>query len=105
MAGRHLNLHRNRYRGFSEASGSESFGQALFGCPPTAATPLLLLKMRLRGYPSSASFRFEGIVLMHLAVLLLPLVLCACVSFSSSSPPPPANNTTIIVPPGSTVIQ
>jgi hypothetical protein len=44
---------------------------------------------------------------MHLApfILLVPLVLGGCLSFSSSSPPPPANNTTIIVPPGSTVTR
>jgi hypothetical protein len=40
---------------------------------------------------------------IHL-VVLLPLVLSGCLSFSSSSPNPPARNTTIIVaPPGSTV--
>jgi hypothetical protein len=34
-----------------------------------------------------------------LLVLLLPLVLAGCLSFSSSDPPPPAGNTTIVVPP------
>ena len=34
-------------------------------------------------------------------VILLPLVLGGCLSFSSSNPSPPAN-TTVIVPPGST---
>ena len=38
-------------------------------------------------------------------VLMLPLALGGCLSFSSSHPPPPANNTTIVVPPGSTVTQ
>jgi len=38
-----------------------------------------------------------------LFVLLLPLALAGCISFSSSDPPPPAHNTTVVVPPGSTV--
>jgi hypothetical protein len=33
-----------------------------------------------------------------LAVLLLPLVLAGCLSFSSSDPPAPRNNTTIVTP-------
>lgn len=41
---------------------------------------------------------------LALLVLLLPLALGGCFSFSSSNPPPPAHNTTIIVPPGSTVM-
>lgn len=40
---------------------------------------------------------------LALIVLLLPLALGGCLSFSSSDPPPPAHNTTIVVPPGSTV--
>ena len=36
-------------------------------------------------------------------VILLPLALAGCLSFSSSSPPPPANNT-VVVPPGSTAV-
>jgi hypothetical protein len=36
-------------------------------------------------------------------VLLLPLTLAGCISFSSSSPSPPAKNTTIVVPPDSTI--
>jgi hypothetical protein len=39
---------------------------------------------------------------LALLVLLLPLALGGCLSFSSSNPPPPAN-TTVVVPPGSTV--
>jgi hypothetical protein len=38
-----------------------------------------------------------------LLVLLLPLALGGCLSFSSSDPPPPASNTTVVVPPGSAV--
>jgi hypothetical protein len=38
-----------------------------------------------------------------LLVLLLPLALGGCLSFSSSNPPPPASNTTVVTPPGSTV--
>jgi hypothetical protein len=37
-------------------------------------------------------------------LLLLPLSLGGCLSFSSSNPPPPNQNTTIVVPPGSTVV-
>ena len=37
-----------------------------------------------------------------LLVLLLPLALAGCLSFSSSNPPPPAQNT-VVVPPGSAV--
>jgi hypothetical protein len=37
---------------------------------------------------------------LALFVLLLPLVLSGCLSFSSSDPPPP-HNTTIVVPPAS----
>jgi len=33
------------------------------------------------------------------AILLLPLALCGCLSFSSSNPSPPAHNTTVVVPP------
>jgi hypothetical protein len=32
-------------------------------------------------------------------ILLLPLGLSGCLSFSSSDPPPPAHNTTIVTPP------
>jgi hypothetical protein len=35
---------------------------------------------------------------LALLVLLLPLVLAGCLSFSSSSPSPPASNTTIVTP-------
>jgi hypothetical protein len=42
---------------------------------------------------------------LALFVLLLPLALGGCLSFSSSDPPPPAHNTTVVVPPGSTVSQ
>jgi hypothetical protein len=38
-----------------------------------------------------------------LLALFLPLLLGACLSFSSSNPPPP-HNTTIVVPPGTTVV-
>ena len=34
-----------------------------------------------------------------LIVLLLPLALAGCLSFSSSDPPPPANHTTVVTPP------
>ncbi|HEY1934364.1 MAG TPA: hypothetical protein VGG99_20335 [Acetobacteraceae bacterium] len=37
-------------------------------------------------------------------LILLPLVLSGCLSFSSSDPPPPAH-TTVVVPPGSSVTQ
>ncbi len=37
-----------------------------------------------------------------LLVLLLPLTLGGCFSFSSSNPPPP-QHTTVVVPPGSVV--
>lgn len=40
---------------------------------------------------------------MRLLVLLIPLALAACISFSSSSPRPPASNT-IVVPPGTRVV-
>jgi hypothetical protein len=40
---------------------------------------------------------------LPLLVLLLPLSLAGCLSFSSSSPRPPAANT-IILPPGTTVL-
>lgn len=40
---------------------------------------------------------------LALLVLLLPLALGGCLSFSSSDPSPPAHNTTVVVPPGSTV--
>ena len=36
---------------------------------------------------------------LALIVLLLPLVLAGCLSFSSSDPPPPANHTTVVAPP------
>jgi hypothetical protein len=39
---------------------------------------------------------------LALLVLLLPLALGGCLSFSSSDPPPPAS-TTVVVPSGSTV--
>ena len=42
---------------------------------------------------------------LALLVLLLPLALGGCLSFSSSDPPPPAHNTTVVVPPGSTVTR
>lgn len=42
---------------------------------------------------------------LALAVLLLPLGLGGCLSFSSSDPPPPAHNTTIIAPPASAPAQ
>jgi hypothetical protein len=35
-------------------------------------------------------------------LVLVPLLLAGCVSFSSSNPPPPRDNT-VVVPPGSTV--
>jgi hypothetical protein len=35
-------------------------------------------------------------------VLLLPVLLTGCLTFSSSDPPPP-DRTTVVVPPGSTV--
>jgi hypothetical protein len=37
-------------------------------------------------------------------VLLLPLALGGCLSFSSSNPPPPATHTTVVAPPGSAVM-
>ena len=39
---------------------------------------------------------------LALLVLLLPLALGGCLSFSRSDPPPPAS-TTVVVPPGSAV--
>lgn len=42
--------------------------------------------------------------LSRFILLLLPLSLGGCLSFSSSNPPPPNQNTTIVVPPGSTVV-
>ena len=39
---------------------------------------------------------------LALLVLLLPLALGGCLSFSSSDPSPPAQNT-VVVPPGSAV--
>jgi len=36
-------------------------------------------------------------------IMLLPLALGGCLSFSSSNPPPPAN-TTVVVPQGSTAV-
>jgi hypothetical protein len=42
---------------------------------------------------------------LALLVLLLPLALGGCLSFSSSDPPKPASNTTIVVPPGSSVTR
>ena len=41
---------------------------------------------------------------LSLFVLLLPLALGGCLSFSSSNPPPPASST-VIVPQGSTVTR
>ncbi|HEY8288263.1 MAG TPA: hypothetical protein VIG49_03270 [Acetobacteraceae bacterium] len=38
---------------------------------------------------------------LALVLLLLPLALSGCLSFSSSNPPPPAHNT-VVVPPNST---
>jgi hypothetical protein len=40
----------------------------------------------------------------RLILILLPLTLGGCLSFSSSNPPPPASNTTVVVPPGSSVV-
>ncbi|MDE2005261.1 MAG: hypothetical protein KGI51_01740 [Rhodospirillales bacterium] len=37
-------------------------------------------------------------------VLLLPLALGGCFSFSSTDPTPPQRNTTVVVPPGSQAI-
>jgi hypothetical protein len=39
----------------------------------------------------------------RLVLVLLPLSLGGCLSFSSSDPPPP-RNTTVVVPQGSTVV-
>ncbi len=41
---------------------------------------------------------------LALLVLLLPLALAGCLSFSSSDPPPPAHNTTVVAPPGSSTV-
>jgi hypothetical protein len=41
---------------------------------------------------------------LALLVLLLPLALAGCLSFSSSNPPPPAQNTTVVAPPGSSTV-
>jgi hypothetical protein len=41
---------------------------------------------------------------LRLMLLVLPLGLGGCLSFSSSNPPPPKNNTTIVVPPGTSVV-
>jgi hypothetical protein len=41
---------------------------------------------------------------MRLLVLLVPLVLGGCFSFSSSNPPPPAAHSTIVLPPNTTVV-
>ncbi len=40
----------------------------------------------------------------HLMMVLLPMTLTGCLSFSSSDPAPPRSNTTIVVPQGSTVV-
>ncbi|HSU04366.1 MAG TPA: hypothetical protein VLI93_02230 [Acetobacteraceae bacterium] len=40
---------------------------------------------------------------MRLLILLIPLALAGCLSFSSSNPPPPAPNT-VVVPPGTNVV-
>ena len=40
---------------------------------------------------------------MRLLLLLLPLSLNGCLSFSSSNPPPPSP-TTVVLPPGATVV-
>jgi hypothetical protein len=40
-----------------------------------------------------------------LAVLLMPLLLTGCLSFSSSDPPPPAQHTTIVTPSGTAPAQ
>jgi hypothetical protein len=53
--------------------------------------------------PSLPHFR-AILAMLRIHILLLPLILSGCLSFSSSSPSPPARNTTIIVaPPGSTI--
>jgi hypothetical protein len=36
---------------------------------------------------------------LRLTVLLLPLLLSGCLSFSSSDPKPPESHTTVLVPP------
>jgi len=41
---------------------------------------------------------------LRLILLVLPLGLGGCLSFSSSDPSPPRNNTTIVVPPGTSVV-
>ena len=41
--------------------------------------------------------------LARVVLLLPPLALAGCLSFSSSSPSPPAKNTTVVVPPDSTI--
>jgi hypothetical protein len=41
--------------------------------------------------------------MVRLLILLLPLALGGCLSFSSSDPPPPSH-TTVVVPPGSTAV-
>lgn len=40
---------------------------------------------------------------MRLFVLLVPLLLGGCLSFSSSNPQPPAEHTTVVAPPASTM--
>lgn len=40
----------------------------------------------------------------QLILLLMPLTLGGCLSFSSSDPPPPRSNTTVVVPQGSAVV-
>jgi hypothetical protein len=49
------------------------------------------------------AFRYLGEYRMRLFVLLLPLAVSGCLSFSSSNPPPPAPKT-VVLPPGTTIV-
>jgi len=47
--------------------------------------------------------RYLGEYRMRLLVLLIPLAVSGCLSFSSSNPPPPAPKT-VVLPPGTTIV-
>jgi hypothetical protein len=51
----------------------------------------------LKGFQYQSNRRILFMRFMPL-VVLVPLALGGCLSFSSSNPPPPASNTTVVVP-------
>jgi hypothetical protein len=60
-----------------------------------------LLNGKIAGLPLCSEMRNrlkEFPMRLALIVLLLPLALAGCLSFSSSSPSPPASNTTVVSP-------